>query len=422
MAKIELSQERSLVDSIIDIKVSGLEPNSEATLTLSMIDNSDNIWESNAAYITNSNGEIQLSTAFPIKGSYQKTDPMGLFWSMRDTSSSHGEIDSSLLEPFIYNLQISDSQKLLAEKTFERRWFNPTVIHETLENQEVFGEWWQPQDVPTGTPAIVVIGGSGGGIDGGRKKTPLLASHGYPALALGYFDYPGCPEHLKQIPLEYFEKAAQWVRNKLGPETPVVLWGGSRGGELTLLVGSYLNCYSGLVATAPSHVGWGGTDYQTDEDVAAWTFQGQDIPFAPFDGPDESKIKPGEAYSLSPQFLKAVAQLKYPDRVTIPVERIRVPLLMLSGDDDQMWPAGEFAKAVENRLREFDRGVLFGNYIYSETGHIFSSAILPTTERHQIIHPQNNGHYATGGTPEGSHKATIDSWAQVLRFLKHLSD
>ena len=53
--------------------------------------------------------------------------------------------------------------------------------------------------VRPGAPAVVVLGGSGGGED----ATALgLAMSGYSALALAYFGEPGLPQCLCSIPLE----------------------------------------------------------------------------------------------------------------------------------------------------------------------------------------------------------------------------
>ena len=43
-------------------------------------------------------------------------------------------------------------------------------------------------------------------------RPDLIASHGFPALAVAYFDEPGLPCALQNIRLEYFVRAIQWLR------------------------------------------------------------------------------------------------------------------------------------------------------------------------------------------------------------------
>lgn len=41
----------------------------------------------------------------------------------------------------------------------------------------------------------------------------MLASHGYPPLAVKYFDSEGpIPDDLLEAPLSYSDRAAQWLR------------------------------------------------------------------------------------------------------------------------------------------------------------------------------------------------------------------
>ena len=98
-------------------------------------------------------------------------------------------------------------------------------------------------------PGILVLGGSEGGL-AGEFLCRMLASHGYPTLALAYFGLPGLPPSLSGIRLEYFARALGWLGRQQGvdPEKVVVM-GTSRGGEASLILGSI---YPKLVGAASS--------------------------------------------------------------------------------------------------------------------------------------------------------------------------
>jgi len=113
----------------------------------------------------------------------------------------------------------------------------PGVTFKLLDEDGLRGAWFLPPgDGPH--PAVIILGGSEGGLPAG-SAAPLLASHGYATLALAYFGLPGLPRGLVNIPLEYFGKAIAHVRAAVAPRNDfVAVYGGSRGGELALLVAS----------------------------------------------------------------------------------------------------------------------------------------------------------------------------------------
>lgn len=49
---------------------------------------------------------------------------------------------------------------------------------------------------------IDVMGAAGGILE---FRAALLANHGFAALALPYYKYPGLPDHLSDVDLEYFQ-------------------------------------------------------------------------------------------------------------------------------------------------------------------------------------------------------------------------
>jgi dienelactone hydrolase len=95
----------------------------------------------------------------------------------------------------------------------------------------------------------------------------------------------------------------------------------------------------------------------------------------------------------------------------IPVERIRGPVLLLSGRDDRLWPATRMAEEVMTRLAAHRHPYPFAHHAYAAAGHLFRVPGWPTTVR------QTPG-LAFGGTTGGQAAADRDAWARVLAFLR----
>lgn len=63
-------------------------------------------------------------------------------------------------------------------------------------------------------PTLLAFGGSEGGLSGGLSYADELVPQGYAVLALAYFGEAGLTTALKNIPLEYFDGALEWVRTR----------------------------------------------------------------------------------------------------------------------------------------------------------------------------------------------------------------
>ena len=83
-----------------------------------------------------------------------------------------------------------------------------TVRTLTLAKDKVAGELFLPPPGTARHAGVLVFGGAEGGMSQ-VYGAALLAAHGYPAVTVAYFDWPGLPPALDGIPLEYFETAGQ---------------------------------------------------------------------------------------------------------------------------------------------------------------------------------------------------------------------
>jgi hypothetical protein len=110
-------------------------------------------------------------------------------------------------------------------------------------------------------PALLVLGGAEGGRDWARGVARQLAQEGYVALAQSYFNGPGLPRALANVPLERFRRAVDYLQ-ALPSVQPGQLGvvGLSKGAEAALALAAHEPRLRVVVAAAPSDVVWQGID------------------------------------------------------------------------------------------------------------------------------------------------------------------
>lgn len=262
-------------------------------------------------------------------------------------------------------------------------------------------------------PLIITLGGFRGGINESRAEK--LSAHGFAALSLAYFGCVGLPASLREIPLEYFEKAMDWARrHPLIDPNRIALWGVSRGAELALFLGSMMPAQiSAIAATVPTSAIYGSIQSESP----AWTYRGRSVaPNAPFprirlDG--QIGQSPEAALALTPYFLEGMKDQAAFAASQIPVEKIDCPLFLVSAEDDQMWPSAIFSEQILERLNAKVSPIPRTHLSYPRAGHAISSSAEIVE-----LHPIAKVWFAFGGTPRDNERAKEDSWEKTLDFFR----
>lgn len=264
---------------------------------------------------------------------------------------------------------------------------------------------------PTGHEQVVLIlGGSEGGLQGSGPLARRLAEHGFGALALSYFGGAGQPQALENIPLETLEAGVDWVRRQPGlGRRPLAVLGVSKGGEAALLLASRDPRLCAVVAGVPSSVVWAGIDMahpMVPVTVASWSQGGKSLAFAPYaDGPFRGVR---DLYERS--------LVHAPPEAAIPVEKIRGPVLLVSGRSDQLWPSTPMSEAVMARLEAKRFGYAHTHLAYDDAGHAAFGPPLPSDS------PNLSRLAGLGGTVQGNQAARTDGWPKALAFLDRAFD
>ena len=295
------------------------------------------------------------------------------------------------------------------------------VIRRPIEKEGLVGTLFLPSGAAS-SPAVIALGGAGGGLSEGGAET--LASEGFAALALSYVGAFPLPQELVEIPLEYFERALAWLRSQ--PEVDaerVSVVGNSKGGELALLLGAvYPKDVGAVVGYAPSPIIWQAIPY--DREVyyggprSPWSFRGKPVPFLPLPRPLPSELVrmtgsffDGSSISGRPFYERALANRTAVNAATIAVEKINGPVMLISGTEDELWPSTRFAEMTIKRLKAHDHPFPHEHLVYEGAGHLIT---LPGYE------PEEGWarRVKLGGSFEANEHANTDSWHKVLGFLK----
>ncbi|MFA6409057.1 MAG: alpha/beta fold hydrolase [Gammaproteobacteria bacterium] len=266
-------------------------------------------------------------------------------------------------------------------------------------------------------PAVIILGGSGGGFD--EPIARLFARQGYVALALAYFNADGLPKYLENIPLEYFLNAIRWLKNQLCVKSKQVhLYGISRGGELAILLASiFPEEITSVVAVVPSCVTYGGVPHVKKP---AWTLNKKPLPIAPSPEVEDEREQQRtyNSVNLTQLFLEKMKKnAEKFETAMIKVENIKCPLLIVSGKDDRMWPSWLYGEKIMQRLETTHSKIFREHLCYENVGHV----ILPSSRAPVITeagkHPVTGLCYEVGGDPVAQAKANQDSWEKIIQFF-----
>lgn len=419
---MRIEPERGLVDKELKFVIGGFKAGEKVTVKAHLKDLQGNEWASSASFQTSQDGFIDLTSQAPEIGGYGCVDAMGLVWSMQlvDRQVPMSGFISFDTEPYAIHFQLETSGHTVVEKSVERLWKKAGVQRQVVREKGLFGTFFFPSDGKQ-HPGLIHVSGSGGGLN--ETRAALFASHGYATLALAYFNYETLPKGLVDIPLEYFEEAIVWLQAHPAVKRDALgVTGASRGGELSLLLGSTFPQLRAVVAYVPSGLVWGGFEAEAGEPKPAWTWKGNPIAWMPevpnFIEGFEEMVAKRNPIPLTPGFIRSVQQasLEELEAATIPVEKINGAVLLVSGEDDQMWPSTYFSKLVMERLEQYHFPQPYRHLSYPGAGHAIMAPYGPLPGSHSI-HPVDRNDYAYGGNPKDHAFATADSWKQVLDFL-----
>ncbi|PMC37441.1 hypothetical protein CJ195_11845 [Bacillus sp. UMB0899] len=421
--KLQIDPTDPFIDEEIVIIVTGCTPNSEVSIHATTYDEKGKKFCSYGRFIANQEGVVDVSSQAPIEGTYDKVDGSGLFWSMKHADSKlddyfekRGSNEVSIHFLLIVNGEKTDSV------TTNLYFYKDGITKEAVQDEQLKGTVFHPKQ-QSRYPAVIILGGSDGGMQ--EHAAALLASRGYVTFALSYFGVEGVPKDLENIPLEYFQKATLRLKNHPYANGEVSLIGYSRGGELALLLGATYPHYTSIIAGAPSAYITAGMKNGIFAPVPSWIMNEQPLPYMKFTYRFSTMFsylknwivkKPISFLSIWDQSLQNKEAIK---AAKISVEKIKAPIMFISGEDDQLWPSSHYVRLMEETVKKSNTPHQ-NHYIYYKNAGHFSSFPYSFSNLPSNVFMNTGGGMTMnfGGSKSANAAAAKDSWRKILVFLR----
>ncbi len=218
-------------------------------------------------------------------------------------------------------------------------------------------------------PLVVAFGGGSGGNDWTRNylkgKRDSLNQKGYALLAVGYFKANGTPENLDRISLDAIRDTimAAAEHPKID-DSKIILLGGSKGGELVLNLASRYKEFKGVVAMSTSNVSFPALTIYAN--TSCWMYKDKEVAYVPAPLKTILPAIKGDLYTAHTMMLEDKEAV---NKAKIPVENIHGSVLIISGKNDEQWPASEMSEQIINQLKE-NNFKYYYNHIQLDGGHI----------------------------------------------------
>ena len=438
---ITLNNSRVLVDEVPVVSVVGLNDDDDVIISAEVDDRDRRTWIAYGRYQSVC-GEVDTTVQASLGGTYEGVDPMGLLWSaIPVTPEQKAEFERRLqaerrmLPQLFTTEQYAGSRPLLvrlrasargevAETSYERFFCNPSVEEREVAEGRIRGKTFAPVGAESAS-AVVVISGSSGGI--AEQQARLLASRGHLVFALAYCGYDDLPTSPLDIDIEYFNEGIGWFRSQVSAPT-LTLVATSYGTQAATIVGAeYPGLIDALVLLVPSHVLNMGL--ASDFSVAGSFLRknGRPIPYVAPEFPILKQIEAAQRtetitdIALSDYYRSVWKEVEAKAASRLPIERVNLPTLLVSGTDDQLWPSDFAARCLKERANgpidhiSINGG---GHLAIGTPGHTAWNSHLGGWNP---LAPQYV-HNPLGGSPSANGRGQFTTWRAVDEFLRRNCD
>ncbi|ORX86321.1 alpha/beta-hydrolase [Anaeromyces robustus] len=278
----------------------------------------------------------------------------------------------------------------------------------TVEEDGFYGELFKSEKEKYPNKALVLCTGSDGEGAFSSEIVKVLNENGITILIIGFHDVPGTPEGIIEVPLEYSEKAAQYL-NSIGYKK-LGFFSCSMGSIFALLSVSYFpELFNLVIISSPLNYVYQAVNpnkRRIIEGKSSYTYRGKPIPYEPntrkmsFRNFMIDSIKRGD---MSNAYLYEELVTTAKEENLVPVEKMKAHVLIFSGKMDIYWPSEKSSEMIMNRLKKYNYSYPYEHISYDHAGHFLfpisvkksSIATMAKFFKAYRKYPEENEQYAT---------------------------
>ena len=342
-----------------------LETNCFYNINAPMNWSENTFWQSEAIFLSDSNGIVSLKNSPSKGGDYIGIRDMGLFESLKAVSIVNKKHirdlkNLPLNDVVSYKISVLSDGKLLAKTTFNRFYKNYNINHYDILRDSWQGRLFYEED-KNKKPAIIVLSGSDGGIEKAQNIAMMLSNHGFVTLAISYFGMNNQKSSLDRIPLENIEEALKYIQKLTFVDSAKIgIYGRSKGSEYSLM---FLTKYDGIkcaVLNSPSDRVYEGLKGKRNSKHSSWTYGGKEISYKPF------KIR---------EFIMNMLTKKssIDDSGVMDIENVTCPLLLITSIKDEIWDSYSASINIMKKAKSYEKSIV----LTTELGHMNTISYLP---------------------------------------------
>ncbi|KAB7494998.1 Bile acid-CoA:amino acid N-acyltransferase [Armadillidium nasatum] len=219
---LTVSPKNALYDVRPTIRVEGLKPNKTITLKAQMVEDKGKLLYSNAHFIADKNGVVDVSSSPSLGGSYEGVFPSGLLSTLK-IATGHFEFGNiyknNMHEPIKVKISLQDGHQHIDsnEEELDGTELNRYMIAEGVQRIPIReGNIRGVLYIPNGEgpfPGVIDMFGAVGMLT--ESRAALNASRGIASLCLAYFSYEDLPvSRIRDLDLSYFEEALKFLLSR----------------------------------------------------------------------------------------------------------------------------------------------------------------------------------------------------------------
>ncbi len=291
----------------------------------------------------------------------------------------------------------------------------------TLENEGFIAHYFPGKKDKN--KAVICVGGASCDEKTCIAMSGFLRKTGCNVLVLGFYLWKGLSKNLARIPVDYAEKAVDWLKTTQGIEK-IAMTGASTGAGYTLVCASLIRDITCVIPVVPFDYVMEGTSPTNKRlHCSVYTYKGKDLPYTETPMLDAGMLnwlkmaKNAKGYGLR-RFMRFgydyMSDYLNPDS-RIKVENMNADVLLLAVKNDDCWPSDIAVPRMIRILRNNNYPHRVKAHIYAKGSHALIDGMNKMSGCSKLLVkamiPAENKY------PQECERARQDSFARILKFI-----